>query len=139
MEAMLCGKDVIVSLPTGFGKSLIYQILRVCAEELAVLNSVGSKFKPFVLIVPSLISLMQDQVVSLRGKEFKPDCVSTNEISQDSDPCALRSVYIFASPEGLLRTDHWRKAILSDSFRDNVLALVFDEARCVTKVSMIVM
>ena len=59
VKATLCGKDVFVSLPTGFGKSLIYQILPVCAEELAVLKPVGSEFKPFVLIVSPLISLMQ--------------------------------------------------------------------------------
>ena len=142
MKATPCGKDVFVSLPTGFGKSLIYQILPVCAEELAVLKPIGSEFKPFVLIVSPLISLMQDQVASLRGKGFKALCVNQRDRAQDSDPCAcaLQSVYIFASPEGLLRTDHWRKTILSDSFRD-ILTLVIDEAHCVAKwlVSMTVM
>ena len=34
VEAALCGKDVFVSLSTGFGKLLIYQILPVCTKEL---------------------------------------------------------------------------------------------------------
>ena len=38
VEATLCGKDLFVSLPTGFGKSLTNQLLTVCAEELAILN-----------------------------------------------------------------------------------------------------
>ena len=54
VEATLCGKDVFVSLPTGFGKSLIYQLLPICAKELAILSPVGPDFKPFVLIVSPL-------------------------------------------------------------------------------------
>lgn len=134
VEATLCGKDVFVSLPTGFGKSLIYQLLPVCAEELAILSPVGPDFKPFVVIVSPLISLMQDQVATLRDKGFKASlCVSHRDRALESDPLALQSMYIFASPEGILRTDHWRKSILSDTFQDNILALVIDEAHCVAK------
>lgn len=134
VEATLCGKDVFVSLPTGFGKSLIYQLLPVCAEELAILNPVGPDFKPFVVIVSPLVSLMQDQVAALRDKGFKASlCVSHRDRVLESDPCALQSVYIFASPEGLLGTDHWRTTILSDTFRENILVLVIDEAHCAAK------
>jgi superfamily II DNA helicase RecQ len=80
VEATLCGKDVFVSLPTGFGKSLIYQLLPVCAEALAILSPVGPDFKPFIVIVSPLISLMQDQVATLRDKGFKASlCVSHRE------------------------------------------------------------
>ena len=62
VEATLCGKDVFVSLPTGFGKSLIYQLLPVCAEELATRKPFDNEFQPFILVVSPLVSLMQDQV-----------------------------------------------------------------------------
>ena len=136
IEATLSGKDVFVSLPTGFGKSLIYQLLPVCAEELALLSPVGPGFKPFVLIVSPLISLMQDQVASLRCKGFRASlCISVNQRQRDGqdDPWNSEDSYIFASPEGLLGVSQWRKIILSDGFRDNILALVIDEAHCVAK------
>ena len=30
VEALLCGTNVFASLPTGYGKSLIYQLVPVC-------------------------------------------------------------------------------------------------------------
>ena len=75
-----------------------------------------------------------DQVAALRDKGFKASlCVSHRDRVLESDPCVLQSVYIFASPEGLRGTDHWRKTILSDAFQENILALVIDEAHCVAK------
>ena len=134
VEATLCGKDVFVSLPTGFREWLIYLLLPVCAKELAILSPVGPDFKPFVLIVSPLVLLMQDQVATLRDNGLRASlCVGHRDRALESDPRVLQSEYIFASPEGLLRTDHWRKTILSDSFQSNILALVIDEAHCVAK------
>ena len=64
----LCGNSVFVSLPTGFGKSLIYQL---CAKALVSLRPSDIGFHPFILMVSPLISLMQDQVASLRSKGLK--------------------------------------------------------------------
>ena len=135
IEATLSGKNVFVSLPTGFGKLLIYQLLPVCADELALLSPVGPGFKPFVLIVSPLISLMQDQVASLRCKGFRASLCILNQCQRDGqdDSWNLEDSYIFASPEGLLGVSQWRKIILSDGFRDNILALVINEAHCVAK------
>ena len=126
---------MFMSLPTGFGKLLIYQLLPVCADELASLSPVGPGFKPFVLIVSPLISLMQDQVASLRCKGFRALLCILNQRQRDGqdDPWNLEDSYIFASLEGLLGVSQWRKIILSDGFRDNILALVINEAHCVAK------
>ena len=47
IESALCGKDVFVMLPTGFGKSAIYQALPYCAESLD--SSHGAR--PMVLVI----------------------------------------------------------------------------------------
>ena len=34
VESLLNGDDMFVSIPTGFGKSLVYQLLQLCSENL---------------------------------------------------------------------------------------------------------
>ncbi|HSP77914.1 MAG TPA: DEAD/DEAH box helicase, partial [Myxococcaceae bacterium] len=55
MEAVLRGQDTLVVLPTGFGKSLVYQVPALLVE------------RPTVVISP-LIALMIDQERSLRRR-----------------------------------------------------------------------
>src|SRR5262245_35526616 len=55
MLAVLNGRDALVSLPTGFGKSLIYQVPAMIVE------------RPTIVISP-LIALMTDQELALRKR-----------------------------------------------------------------------
>ena len=59
----LRGNDTFVSLPTGHGKSLIYQICPAVARELA---SIENQFpsEPVVVVISPLISLIADQISS---------------------------------------------------------------------------
>ena len=54
------GRDVFVSLPTGYGKSLCY-VLLPCVFD--ILRKVEKK--SIALIVSSLVALMQDQVAGM--------------------------------------------------------------------------
>jgi len=56
MESVLAGRDTMVVLPTGYGKSLIYQVPALLVD------------RP-VLVVSPLIALMRDQERSLRQKD----------------------------------------------------------------------
>ena len=59
------GKDVFVRLPTGFGKSLCYQVLPFVFDH--KLGLIGSGSSSAVLVISPLLSLMVDQVQSLRS------------------------------------------------------------------------
>src|SRR6059058_2575402 len=54
-EAALSGRDVLVVMPTGSGKSLCYQLPALMREDLTI-------------VVSPLVALMQDQVDALRAR-----------------------------------------------------------------------
>ncbi len=55
---ILNGGDVVALLPTGFGKSLIYQLLPIVSEKLGRPKS----GKVIIVIVSPLVALMDDRV-----------------------------------------------------------------------------
>ena len=63
LEAVMSGKDVLAVLPTGFGKSLIYQLVPF---NTSLKNGVPlSRTKYFVLVITPLNSIMTDQCSAL--------------------------------------------------------------------------
>ncbi len=54
------GKDVFISLPTGFGKSLCY-ILLPCVFDIIR----GVEKKSMILVISPLIALIEDQVATI--------------------------------------------------------------------------
>ena len=63
--------------------------------------------------------------------------IVSGELQQDVD--ALEGVkkgqfqLLYISPESLLRNPQWRELLLSKMYSENLVALVIDEAHCVTK------
>ena len=56
VEALMSGKDVLAVLPTGFGKSVIYQsfVIAKDSSSIVVLPSFPSAFARFALALSSL-------------------------------------------------------------------------------------
>jgi ATP-dependent DNA helicase RecQ len=120
MEALLEGRDVLVVMPTGSGKSAIYQVPTVILGGPAV-------------VVSPLIALQRDQVAGLR-ESAAPDAVAVNSAqprsATDRGWRAIRdgdAEYLFLSPEQLTKDS------VVEQLRELGPSLfVVDEAHCVS-------
>lgn len=120
MEAVVTGRDSVVVLPTGGGKSLCYQVPAVCSGKLAV-------------VVSPLISLMKDQVDALQACGVAAACVNST-LSNDArrrvadDVRAGRLRLLYVAPERLV-TDR-----MLDFLAGNDIAFfAIDEAHCISQ------
>lgn len=123
MDAVLAGRDSIVVLPTGGGKSLCFQAPAIVHSGLAV-------------VVSPLISLMKDQVDTLVGNGVAAALFnSTLTATQKSDVIAGlrqgRYKLLYVSPERLVGEG-------SDSFLAmlssiDVSFVAVDEAHCISQ------
>jgi len=121
-EAMACvmaGKDSVVVLPTGGGKSLCFQAPAVCLDGLA-------------LVVSPLISLMKDQVDTLRSCGVPAAFINSTlsepekrEIAGQIRGRELKLVYV--APERLLS-----EQTLSFLSTAGVSLIAIDEAHCIS-------
>ena len=129
VKAVYDGKDVFVWLPTGFGKSLCYQILPFVFDH--KLGLIGSDRNSAVLIISPLISLMVDQVQSLRIRGAKSSIISSGTAIAENllatDSSLLSDSLLFCAPESLMKI-RWREALSS-----RIVAVVVDEVHCVSK------
>ncbi|NQV28817.1 MAG: DNA helicase RecQ [Rhodopirellula sp.] len=122
-EAMTCvldDRDSVVVLPTGGGKSLCYQAPAVCRGGLAI-------------VISPLISLMKDQVDSLRTSGISAAFINSSQTHDERRWVAdavrggeLRLLYI--APERLVqdRTIEFLK-------NANVSFFAIDEAHCISE------
>ncbi|MFT5290546.1 MAG: ATP-dependent DNA helicase RecQ [Planctomycetota bacterium] len=65
VEAVLAGRDVLVTMPTGSGKSVVYQLPAVLLDGLT-------------LVVSPLIALMKDQVDALHKRDIRASFVNSS-------------------------------------------------------------
>lgn len=124
MRAIAEGRDVLAVLPTGFGKSLCFQLPALLAPQARA-----------TVVVSPLIALIKDQVNDLRGRRgIRPvqgitgttSRVVQNEILRDTASGKVRLLYV--SPERLARDPLLRGAL----GRQQLNGVVVDEAHCVS-------
>ena len=118
VSAALDGKDALVVLPTGGGKSVCYQLPAACGAGL-------------VLVVSPLIALMDDQVASAREAGLNAGALHGN-LDESERRAVRRSLddgtldLLYVSPERLLVGD------LMPQLVGRVALLAVDEAHCVS-------
>jgi ATP-dependent DNA helicase RecQ len=120
LEAAVCGRDSLVVLATGSGKSVCYQLLPLIVN------------KPCVVVSP-LIALMQDQVQALRVRGVSAVLIGSSAQEHAEDTArALRGDFdvVYAPPEALLDSNGTNLLQqLAQSPRGLCLVAV-DEAHC---------
>jgi ATP-dependent DNA helicase RecQ len=123
MDAVLAGRDSIVVLPTGGGKSL-------CFQAPAVVNS------GLALIVSPLISLMKDQVDTLVGNGV-PAALYNSSLDADAKAAVVKGLredryrLLYVSPERLVGQGSDGFLALLSTCRINFVAV--DEAHCISQ------
>ena len=129
---LLSGKDVFVNHPTGFGKSLIYQLSPLVAEELSR-RHYGNNRSGIVLVISPLVSLIKDQVKGLQQRGIKASFIGAGQEEANFKEIVNGEMNIvYSSPEAMLANDRWREMICSQVYQKNVVAVAVDEAHCIT-------
>ncbi|MDY3914675.1 MAG: DNA helicase RecQ [Phocaeicola sp.] len=119
IDAVLSGRDVLVLMPTGGGKSICYQLPALLLPGITI-------------VVSPLISLMKDQVEALRANGIP--AASLNSMNDDTTNAQIKRACIagkikllYISPEKLISEIHFL-------LRDLEISLfAIDEAHCISQ------
>jgi ATP-dependent DNA helicase RecQ len=125
VQAALSGRDSLVVMPTGGGKSLCYQLPALAAD--------GDPTRPLVVVVSPLIALMSDQWQRLTHAGVNATMLASG-MEEGHNPQALRDIgegvtqLVLAAPERFA-SGAFREALA----RRRVSLFVVDEAHCVAE------
>ena len=120
IEASLSGKNTLVVLPTGGGKSLCFQLTALLQDGICI-------------VVSPLVALMIDQVSALKSKNIRAMSIhgsmSENELVEALDQCAFGNIkLLYLSPERL------RNPIVCERLKTLPISLLaIDEAHCISQ------
>jgi ATP-dependent DNA helicase RecQ len=118
IESVIRKEDSLVLMPTGGGKSICYQIPAICMEGLSI-------------VISPLISLMQDQVSTLKTLGVKAEFLNSSLSEEEYDNIienlgTLKMLYV--SPE-----KYNTKTFQNIIKKHKISFFAIDEAHCVSK------
>jgi len=123
VQSVLSGKDTMVIMPTGGGKSLCYQLPAIMQDGTAI-------------IISPLIALMKNQVDSIRGysqnddiAHFLNSSLNKSQITKvKEDITSGVTKLLFVAPESLVKDENiaFFKSV-------NISFVAIDEAHCISE------
>lgn len=122
-------KDCFCVLPTGYGKSLIYQVLPFVFDGTSSVNS-----NSMIIVVSPLNAIMEEQITKLQTQGIPCAVLRMSDdinITEDLKTAKLR--ILFAHPEVLVENVAVKKLLKSCHYQKNVKAIVVDEAHLVVQ------
>ena len=128
--SVLRGQDTVVCLPTGHGKSVIFEVVPWCHEMPDGLGEEGKKAVYSVLIVSPLLSLMNRQVHELVERGQSAVRLSSSLPKDVEDVLSGQVRYLFGSPE-CFEERKYRNMLLAPVYQTHLKAVFVDEAHCV--------
>ena len=123
VEAFMSGRDVFISLPTGYGKSFCYGCLPIVLRD---------KTSSIVVVVTPLVAIMKEQAIDFERKDLSAVYITCGSVGGEGKmQDVLDGLYdlVFISPEQLLTKWCWREMLHSEPYL-NMVAFVVD---CVKK------
>ncbi|KAI8605496.1 P-loop containing nucleoside triphosphate hydrolase protein [Dissophora ornata] len=126
VQSVLEGRDALVIMPTGGGKSLCYQLPAVMSKGITI-------------VVSPLLALIHDQASALSRLGIKAAALNSS-ISKKGRTGVIKDLelmtpsikLLYVTPE-LLATSEFRKRVAALQGRDMVARLVIDEAHCISE------
>lgn len=121
IKELLSGNDVLAILPTGYGKSLCYQMPFLLNQ-----NKV-------VIVISPLISLMEDQKEKLEQMNIPVACFHSGIGKKEKADIKMElldtGMIIFLTPEYIINCETWIKQLIYENL---LLMVAFDEAHCIS-------
>lgn len=124
-------QDVFINLPTGFGKSLIYQALPLIFDEVTRIRG------HIVVVVSPLLNLIQDQVANLQKLGISAVSLSAVIGEEEGVEEKIKEVengkfsVVYGTPESLMLNERWRRMLTSCVYSSRLCAIAIDEAHVI--------
>ena len=120
VDSILNGRDLLMILPTGGGKSLVFQLPTMMMDGITI-------------VISPLIALMQDQVAALQAQQIKAEMISSAQSYEEVDEIIQRAFrgdlkFLYLSPERLNNGN-----TINILHQLNINFFVIDEAHCISQ------
>lgn len=121
LRSFIAGKDTFACLPTGHGKSLIYQLSVRVTKQLLSCSA-----PPVVLVISPLNSLIADQLRECERIGIKACKLDSSKVEELATRCDVE--IMFSSPEVL---ESLPAKIFLQNLEKRLVGIVVDESHCV--------